>query len=226
MSITEYNSASTLEQEIREFKAQFVKQIPLNASEGIDADIKRQVASDVTAHALQVGTQAPDFTLPDVSGKDVSLATLLAQGPVVLTFYRGEWCPYCNLQLNAYQQTLPQIQALGATLVAVSPQTPDHSLSLVEEKELTFSVLTDNGNRVARKYGLVYEVSSSLHTIYQQLGIVLPEYNGDDSWELPISATYILDQAGTIRTAFVDADFTHRLEPSAVLKGIQEAKGK
>ena len=226
MSITEHSSTPTLEQEISEFKAHFVTQIPPSAAEGIDADIKRQVASDVTKHALQVGAHAPDFTLPDVLGKDVPLATLLAQGPVVLTFYRGEWCPYCNLQLNAYQRILPQIQELGATLVAVSPQTPDHSLSLIEKKELTFTVLTDAGNRIARKYGLVYKYSDSLHKVFDQLGINLAEYNGDDSWELPISATYILDQSGTIRTAFVDADFTHRLEPTAVLRGIQEANSK
>ncbi len=226
MSTTEQSSTLTLEQEIREFKAHFATQIPASAYEGIDADIKTQVESDATKHALGVRAHAPNFTLPDVSGKDVTLATLLAQGPVVLTFYRGEWCPYCNLQLNAYQRILPQIQALGATLVAVSPQTPDHSSSFVEKKELSFTVLTDAGNHVAREYGLVYKVSASLHNIYEQLGIILPEYNGDASWELPISATYILDQAGTIRTAFVDADFTHRLEPSAVLKGIQEAKSK
>ncbi|GAC1299446.1 MAG: peroxiredoxin-like family protein [Ktedonobacteraceae bacterium] len=226
MSSTERSSTSTLKHEIRAFKAQFVKQIPPSASEGIDADINRQVASDITKHALQVGEHAPDFTLPDVLGKDVPLATFLAQGPVVLTFYRGEWCPYCNLQLSAYQRILPQIQELGATLVAVSPQTPDHSLSFVEKKGLTFSVLTDAGNRVARAYGLVYKLSDSLHNVYEQLGIILPEYNGDDSQELPISATYIFDQSGTIRTAFVDADFTHRLEPAAILEGIEEAKSK
>ncbi len=226
MSTPEYNSTATLEQEISEFKAHFVTQIPPSAAEGIDADIKRQVASDVTKHALQIGAHAPDFSLPDVLGRDVTLTTLLAQGPVVLTFYRGAWCPYCNLQLDAYQRILPQIKELEATLVAVSPQTPDHSLSLVEKKELTFSVLTDTGNRVARKYGLVYKLSDSLHKVYDQLGINLAEYNGDDALELPISATYVLDSSGTIRTAFVDADFTHRLEPSAVLKGIQEAKSK
>ena len=226
MSTIEQSSTPTLEQEIREFKAHFATQIPVSAYQGIDADIKTQVESDSTKHALGLGAHAPNFTLPDASGKEVALASLLARGPVVLTFYRGEWCPYCNLQLNAYQHILPQIQELGATLVAISPQTPDHSSSFVEKKELSFTVLTDAENRIAREYGLVYTVSASLHKIYEQLGIILPEYNGDNSWELPISATYILDQTGTIRTAFVDADFTHRLEPSAVLKGIQEAKIK
>ena len=227
MSITQSDSNTTLEQEITVFKAQFEKQLPAGAAAGINADIKAQVASDVTKHALNLGAHAPNFTLPDVLGKEVTLTTLLAQGPVVLTFYRGEWCPYCNLQLHAYQQILPQIKELGATLVAVSPQTPDHSLSLIEKQELTFTVLTDAGNRVAREYGLVYKFSESLHKVFaEQLGLLLPDYNGDESWELPLSATYVLDQSGTIRTAFVDADFTHRLEPSAVLAGIQEAKSK
>lgn len=224
MSITENNASPTLEQEITEFKAQFVKQLPPGVPEGIDADVKANVESGITAHALRVGEHAPDFILPDVLGNPVSLSKLLAQGPVVLTFYRGEWCPYCNLQLHAYQQILPQIKELGVTLVAVSPQTPDHSLSLIEKQQLTFTVVTDNENHVARQYGLVYKLSQSLHDIYLQIGVNLPNYNGDQSWELPISATYILDQSATIRTAFVDADFTHRLEPSAVLKGIQEAK--
>jgi peroxiredoxin len=141
--------------------------------------------------------------------------------PFVLTFYRGEWCPWCNLTLRAYQRILPQIRALGASLVAVSPQTPEHSLSTVEKKELTFTVLSDVGNIVARKYRLVFTLEQTIRTLYTTIGADLPSFNGDPSWELPMPATFLLAQDGTVRLAFVDEDFTHRLEPATLLAGLQ-----
>ena len=132
---------------------------------------------------------------------------------MVLTFYRGDWCPYCNLQLRAYQAILPLIQELGASLVAVSPQTPDNSLSTAEKKGLTFPVLSDAGNKVARQYGLVFSLSETLRTVSANL----PSFNGDDSWELPIPGTFVIAHDRTVRLAFVDADWTKRLEPAAIL---------
>jgi peroxiredoxin len=142
---------------------------------------------------------------------------LLKQGPVVLTFYRGDWCPYCNLQLRAYQAILPRIRELGANLVAISPQTPDNSLSTAEKKGLTFPVLSDGGNAVARRYGLVFSLSETLRTT----GANLPSFNGDDSWDLPMPGTFVIAPDGTVRLAFVDADWTRRLEPAAILDALQ-----
>jgi peroxiredoxin len=139
----------------------------------------------------------------------------------VLTFYRGQWCPFCNLTLRAYQRILPQIRALGASLVAVSPQTPEHSLSTVEKKELTFTVLSDVGNSVARKYRLVFTLEQPFRTLYTSIGADLPSFNGDPSWELPMPATFLLAQDGTVRLAFVEEDFTHRLEPATLLAGLR-----
>jgi peroxiredoxin len=226
LAVTDNSFNPTLKQQIADFKAVFVTQIPADAATGIDADIARSVASGIADQALKAEASAPDFSLPAVSGEALKLSDLLGQRPVVLAFYRGEWCPYCNLQLRAYQQALPHIKELGARLVAVSPQTPDHSLSFTEKLELAFPVLTDKGNAVARRYGLVYHVSNNLRAIYERLGIDLQEYDGDDSWELPISATYVIDQQGVIRLAFVDADFTHRLEPSTVLETLRDLKGR
>jgi peroxiredoxin len=160
---------------------------------------------------------APDFTLSNVDGQPVTLSALLLHGPVVLTFYRGEWCPYCNLQLRAYQAILPQIQELGASLVAISPQTPDNSLTTADKKGLTFPVLSDLGNAVARRYGLVFSVSETLRTA----GAPLPSYNGDESWELPMPGTFVIAQDGIVRLAFVSADWTKRLEPAAILDGVR-----
>ena len=178
-------------------------------------------ASGIVESAIAVGATAPDFTLPNATGASVQLTQLLSQGPVVLSFYRGQWCPYCNLELRALQQALPDIVNAGATLVAVSPQTPDNSLSTVEKNELTFEVLSDVGNRVARSYGLVFELPEALRPIYAGFGIDLPAHNGDDTFELPIPATYVIGTDGTVSHAFVNADYTKRLEPADIVAALQ-----
>jgi peroxiredoxin len=176
------------------------------------------VRSGIAASGLQQGAFAPDFTLPNVDGQQIALSTLLRQGPVVLTFYRGDWCPYCNLQLRAYQAILPRIREHGASLLAVSPQTPDNSLSTAEKKGLTFPVLSDAGNTVARLYGLVFSLSQTLRTV----AAPLPTFNGDESWELPMAGTFVIAPDGKVRMAFVDADWSNRLEPAAIIDALQQ----
>jgi peroxiredoxin len=183
------------------------------------------IASGIAQQALGVGAQAPDFALPDSFGNPVALAELRAAGPVVLTFYRGAWCPYCNLQLQAYQRILPQIQASGATLVAVSPQLPDHSLSLIEKHALGFPVLSDSGNQIARQYGLVFPLDAATQQRYRDTGTDLVALNGDDSWTLPMPGSFIIDRTGVIRLAFVQADYTQRLEPTTILAALAALKG-
>lgn len=183
-------------------------------------ETEKLIRSGIAEQSLSIGETAPDFSLPNARGTTTTLSALLAQGPVVLTFYRGEWCPYCNLTLHAYQRFLPQFKALGANLVAVSPQTPDHSLSTAEKWQLDFEVLSDGGNTVARTYGLVFSLSEELRAIYTGLGNDLAVYNGNDAWELPMAGTFVIAQDGTIRLAFVDANYTHRLEPDAILEAL------
>src|SRR6185312_9179308 len=170
------------------------------------------------------GDKAPDFALPNVTGETIRLSQLLAKGPVVLIFYRGGWCPYCNLALRAYQAILPQIQLAGATLVAVSPQTPDNSLSASEKMELRFPVLSDSGNNAARTYGLVFTVSSEIQAHYQRMGIDLSQVNGSETGELPIPGSYVIAPDSMIALAFVDPDYTHRLEPAAILSALEQFK--
>jgi len=212
---------ATLEQQIAQFNAQLATQAPPQVVDQIRQYINRLIESGVEKNALQVGEKAPSFTLPDALGRQISLAGLLQQGPVVVTFYRGEWCPYCNLQLHAYQQVLPQIKELGASLIAISPQTPDHSLSMSEKHELAFPVLSDQGNKVARQFGLVYSVEEDIRTLFKSLGSDIPAFNGDESWEIPVPGTFIISQDGTIRLTYADADYTHRLEPSALLESLR-----
>ncbi len=171
--------------------------------------------------ALKVGATAIDAELPDAQGKPVRLSALWAQGPVVVVWYRGGWCPYCNLQLRAMQAALPAIQATGGTLMAITPETPDNSLSTAEKNQLEFVVLSDVGNQVAQQYGIVFKLPAKVSSLYQQL-VDLVQYNGDDSDELPLAATYVIDTQGIIRYAFLDADYTQRAEPAEIVAVLQE----
>lgn len=176
-------------------------------------------APEIIGRAVAERDRAPNFRLPNAQGGSVELYALLRQGPVVLTFYRGQWCPYCNLELRAYQNLLPQLQALGASLLAVSPQTPDNSLSTMEKNDLNYPVLSDVGLHVARAYGLAFDLPPELVELYQrQWNNDLVKWNGaGGGWSLPIPATYVIDQDARIALAYVDPDFRDRLEPETVL---------
>jgi peroxiredoxin len=215
-----------LQQQLDEFLAQGRSLLPADLLQDLLSPIEQLITSGAAEKALKEDAQAPDFTLPDALGNAVTLSHLLGQGPVVITFYRGAWCPYCNLQLRAYKQALPQLRALGASLVAISPQTPDHSLSTGEKLELTFAVLSDVGNQVAREYGLVFSIDEAVRSAHQRVGANLPAFNGDDSWELPMAGTFLVDQSGMVRLAFVDPDFTRRLDPSVIIARLNELRGE
>jgi peroxiredoxin len=191
----------------------------------LTSDMDRVRKSGAINHALKVGQSAPDFTLPDAFGKQVSLKTLLAKGPVVISFYRGEWCPFCNIELHGLQQVLPKMQQLGAALIAISPEKPDHGIVAIEKNKLTFPVLSDFGNKVARQFGIVFQVGAELREFSKNVfKNDLALRNGESSYELPVPATYVIDSTGVIRFAHVDVDYMMgRAEPEAVvaaLKGI------
>ena len=224
MTVSE-QPVETLRQQIEALQAQLAQQLPPEKLAEIADNIAALTQTGIAEQSVKAGEQAPDFTLPDVFGNEVTLSDLLKQGPVVVTFYRGEWCPFCNLQLRAYQRILPQIVSLGATLVAISPQTPDHSLSTVETKELTFTVLSDVGNKVARAYRIVFTLAESIRPLYTAIGFDLPTFNSDVSWELPMPATFLVAQDGTVRLTFVAEDYTRRLEPADLLDGLRAMAG-
>jgi peroxiredoxin len=202
------------------FQADLVKQAP-DAARVFDEEIQALVRGRIGSGAPHVGDRAPTFTLPDARGGEVALERLLRDGPVALVFYRGQWCPYCDLALRAYQEVLPQIRALRATLVAVSPQVPDESLSTAEKRGLAFPVLSDHGNGVARRYGLVFMVSEALDRLHRTFGIDLARSNGDASNELPVPGVFVVARDQRIGFAYVEADYRQRLEPAELLRQLE-----
>ena len=176
----------------------------------------------VVERALKIGDQAPDFTLPDQVGKPVSLRGLLERGPVVLTFFRGGWCPFCALTLRALAAIRPKLRRLGAELVAVSPETPSNAATTAERNGLNFPVLTDLGNRVAREYRLVWQLDAQMRAVYERLGHSLPKINGDNEWTLPVPAGFVVASDGRISYAHVHTRVDRRLEPQAALDAVQQ----
>ncbi len=180
LRVVQVSDSSTTERALADsiaaFDAELARKLPAEVLEAVHARPSPEIVADEAGRgAPRVGAAAPPFSLPDARGGQVSLQKQLACGPVVLTFYRGAWCPYCDLALRAYQEVLPHIRALGANLVAISPQTPDESLTTAEKKNLAFAVLSDAGNTVARQYGLIFEVSTALDAIHKAFGIDLVE---------------------------------------------------
>lgn len=215
----------SLAAELDAMRRAFMTKVPTEIREAMHRADSALLASGIVESALKSGDIAPDFALPDVNGKTVSLTHWLKRGPIVVSFYRGGWCPYCNLELRGLQAVLPQITRLGATLVAISPQSPDGSLTTAEKNELAFPVLSDDGSAVAKAFGIAFDLAEELRPIYTRLNHPLPAMNGNDSWLLPIPATYIIDQNGVIALAYVDVDYRKRLEPTAVVDALRRLSG-
>ncbi|HWO35869.1 MAG TPA: peroxiredoxin-like family protein [Candidatus Acidoferrum sp.] len=207
----------SLEEELASFKAEFSRTAPASRAALYEAKIEELRADFALASAVGVDEAAPDFALPNAAGKSIVLKELLRSGPVILTFYRGGWCPYCNIQLRAYQSVLPQISASGARLVAISPQLPDNSLDTANKNALTFDVLSDVRNEVARSYGLVYSLPEEIRAALRSNNKALPSINGDQSWELPVPATYVIARDQHVALAYIEVDYRKRLEPEALL---------
>jgi peroxiredoxin len=175
----------------------------------------------VAANSLPVGTRVPQFQLQDHDGKSASSSNLLAEGRLVLCFIRGRWCPFCVGQMEAMSLVLPEIEQAGATLVAVSPQTVQQSFFMRDQHKLHFPLLSDAGNQLARQFGLTYCVPDEQKAIYQRAFVNLPFVNGDDSWELAIPATYVIDRDGTVLYASANEDYTERPEPAEIIRFLQ-----
>jgi peroxiredoxin len=178
-------------------------------------------ARKLAANILPVGAKAPHFELPDHNGQLISSTHLLSRGRLVLCFIRGRWCPFCVGQMEAMNLALPQIEQSGASLVAISPQTVKQSFFMHDQHKLRFPLLSDGGNKVAREFGLVYGVGASQKAVYRRAFVNLPFTNGDDSWELPIPATFILDCDASVFYACANEDYTERPEPAEIVRMLQ-----
>lgn len=212
------NTASNLAADLARHSARSQERMPSKVVELMQRKAFELEKLDFPKRALQLDATAPDFELPNYDGKVVCLSRLLEEELVILSFYRGAWCPYCNLEIKALQEYQELFKAAGARLLAITPQKPDFSLEQVREKTLSFEVLTDENNSVARSYGLVFTLDSELRPLYESAGFDIPGHNGNDSFELPIPATFLIDRKGVIRYRFVDSDYRKRAEPQEILE--------
>ena len=189
---------------------------------GVDDIIKKAKAFQQGENAIKIKQKAPNFELPNAEGNSISLDVLLEKGPVVITFYRGNWCPYCNLQLRALQAKLDDIHALGATLVAISPQVPDGSLTKDEISIMDFTVLSDQDAKVALQYGVAWEVPEFLAE-HMRVGrkLDLEKINNGNGNILPIPATFILGQDGVVTWSYVNVDYRTRSEPDEIIEALK-----
>lgn len=210
----------SLHDELRDLYENGHRRLPADALAIMDRGGHELAASGLAKRALGPGAQAPRFALPAATGQEVTLDGLLAEGPVVLTFYRGAWCPYCNLALRSLQLHHDAITARGARLIAVSPQIPDESLSLTEKEQLAFDVLSDIGSDVAKRYGIAFDLSDELGGLYDRWGFDLQRVNAGHARTLPLPATYVIDRSGVIRWTFVETDYTVRAEPADILTAL------
>jgi len=215
-------SQSALTNEIEAFQNSFIPTIPEETFNLLMSELHTLVAKGLAEQAIKVGDKFPDFDLPNANNSSVSLSTLLSDGPLVISFYRGAWCPYCNLEINALQNRLADIEAAGAQLVAISPQSPDKSIDQISASKLTFDVLSDASNKLAKKCGLVFTLPESLRPIYAEWQLDIPGHNGDDTFELPMPATFIIGTDGILKYAFIDMDYTKRLEPEVVVEQLNK----
>ncbi len=218
----------TLQSKLDAFKADFEAgkppyNVPPSVIETMHRATSELIASGAATRALKAGDKAPAFALKDPDGNTVSSADLLAAGPLVVSFYRGVWCPYCNMELQALQEALPRFEQLGARLVAISPQTAVNSRKSVRQNALGFPILSDTHNDVAAAFGLRFAMPDYLIELYKSLKNDLPAFNGDPSWTLPMPARYVIGQDGTILYAEVNPDYTRRPEPDDMLPALRRA---
>lgn len=216
-------SAGQLAASLTQFKEGFVGSLSKEALERLEV-VNANFDKRYTPTPPALGTIAPSFELPNASGKAINLSKILKNHKaVVLSWYRGGWCPYCNLSLRALTQANDEIESLGAKLICISPEIPDESLSTMEKNNLKFEVLSDEGLLVSEKYGIVFELGE-IAELYASFGINMDEKNGNDGKRkprLPVPATFVLDKEGKIVYSFVDPDYTKRAEPSDIIKAIK-----
>ena len=213
---------TTLQDRLDAFKADFeAGKPPYNVPPSVIAIMHRAtdelIASGLAQQAKKAGDAAPAFALNDQDGHAVNSAELLARGPLVLSFYRGVWCPYCNMDLQAIEAALPEITARGASVVSVSPQTQPNSRKSARQNKLTFPILSDVGGEVAAAFGLRFKLPDYLIALYLSLKNDLPAFNADPSWTLPMPARYVIRPDGIIAYAEVNPDYTQRPDPSELL---------
>ncbi|ALQ07808.1 peroxiredoxin-like family protein [Pseudoalteromonas fuliginea] len=211
----------SLKAQIDAYNVQKEAKLPADVLALMNTTNEELIAQHIKDNALQIGQKVENFSLANHKGENVELADLLKKGPVIISFYRGGWCPYCNLELKALNDYLPQFKTQSAQLVAISPQLPDETLSTAQKNNLEFDVLCDVSNKVAEQFGLLFTLDERIQALYTQFGIDFEHYYGDKSFKLPLPATYVINQEGVITYAFLSEDYTLRAEPIDVMAALE-----
>ncbi len=212
----------SLQEKLDAFKVEFEAKVPAAAVEAMHRATDELIATGQAELAVKAGDAAPSFSLRDQDGKAVSLSDLLAKGPVILTFYRGGWCPYCKIDLGALEADLETLRSYGASVIAISPQTAANSRKSHNELGLSFPILSDVNGAIADTYGLRFRMPDYLIDVYKGFGIDLALVNGDDSWTLPMPARFVIGQDGKVAYAEVNPDYTQRPDPSELLPTLKQ----
>ncbi len=211
----------SLTEQLEAMRAAAANRIPEEALAVMQKAAEELDAQGIGDTALSVGDRLPDVGLLGPDGADMSLSSLLAKGPLLINFYRGGWCPYCNLELKAYQDELETVRSLGGELVAISPETPDRAMTTVEKNAVTYPVLTDPQNRLAEALGIVFTLPPELARLYETFGNNLPDAHGEAGWRLPVPATYVVGADGMIVFAHVARDYRTRAEPADAIAALK-----
>lgn len=212
----------TLQSELDGFRAAWEQRVGPEIAALIAADNRALVASGTLSSALGAGDAMPRLVLPDALGNRFDLGAAADAGPLVITFYRGGWCPYCSLELRAWQQALPRLRAAGAQLVAVSPEAPDNALTTAEKNDLSFPVLSDTDGMLADAFGIRFQLTEAIIALYRKFGHDLPEHNAGTGWTLPVPASFVVGRGGRIVLSHVEADYRRRLDPGAALAALAD----
>lgn len=214
----------SLTEELSNARAQNAKKRTKDTAELYDREYQMALENDLAKNALKVGDRIPEFTLGNALGKLVSSKELLAKGPIVISFYRGGWCPYCNLELRAYQAKLGEIKEAGGQLVAISPALADDSMSVIEKHNLEFEVLSDVDSIVCKKFGIVVPLSKELAATYEKNGLSVAKTNGNKNYDLPLGATYVVNKDGVVVECYVSYDYTTRMDPKVAIGALKKLK--
>lgn len=211
----------SLKTQLSDFMESFRANVTGDTLAIVDEATEDLANTDIVDRSPKVGDTLLNFSLPNQSGELRELKTLLEKGPLVVTFYRGGWCPYCNLELKAYQEMLEEITAEGAALIAITPELPDASLTTTEKNALKFEILSDADSHYARELGIVFSLPTELRPVYEGFGIDVEKHNGTGQFDLPLPATYVVAQDGTVVSAYANADYTQRQEPAEMLEKLK-----
>lgn len=211
---------NTLAKQIEHLNQELSSQLPQEILEAFGKSIEDLKAKKIEENSIQVGDQIPEFSLPNALGKIISSEEILKNGKLILAFYRGSWCPYCNLELKFLQDNFSRIKDKGATLIAVSPQSPDHSLSMAEKNNLEFEILTDADNHLAKKIGIVFQLQDFVLPYYKDLGINLSDFNENNDNTLPVPAVLVVDENRVVTYKFLDVNYMNRIDVEELIDSL------